>query len=241
MIILKSRTYKILILVLFATVFILISNDECNTEFATNEIDGSIEASGSWTVSRVIIDENDPNYSWSKISSENPWCYGSGTQLDPYIIENITINYHYVYRGGLLEIRNSNAYFVIRSCNLYRTRDLFGSGIFLLNTTNGHITENYCSNRNGNGIGLEESNYNLISNNNIIDCDGEGIDLVDSDYNVISNNFINSERLSGILVYYSQYNEISNNTILNCNYGTWFWWGARHNSFTDNYLSGNGR
>ena len=237
----KSHNNKLIFFIVLAVFFILISNNEFTTDFTSNENESTISTSGSWTLSRVIIDDTDPDLSWSKISSENPWCYGSGTLADPYIVENITINYQYVYRGGLLEVRNSRVYFIIRHCSLYRTRDSYGSGIFLLNTTNGHVTENYCSNANGNGIGLDQSDYNLISTNNIIDCDGEGIELDESDHNIIFNNTVNnSESFSGILLHLSSYNEVLNNTLLNCNYGTWFWW-SDYNTYTNNYLSGNGR
>ena len=43
-------------------------------------------------VNPIYIDDLDPNFSWNKTMSENTWCSGSGTYLDPYIIEDVIID-----------------------------------------------------------------------------------------------------------------------------------------------------
>ena len=49
----------------------------------------------------IYINDDDPNFNWSKTAADNDWCSGSGTYSDPYIIENLYINANGY--GGLLE------------------------------------------------------------------------------------------------------------------------------------------
>ena len=109
---------------------------------------------------------------------------GSGTENDPYIIENWVIsseNAHGIW------IENTTAYFVIRNCVVENGGDPYGYvGIYLYNVVNGRI-ENCISENNGAGIVLENSSNNILTNNT---CENGlfGIDLMSSDNNTLSNN-----------------------------------------------------
>ena len=83
--------------------------------------DIKVKTSGFWnlTGSNIFIDNTDPNFDWSKISSENAWCSGSGTGIDPYIIENVIIDGQ--NNGYCIEIKNSDVPFIIRNCSLYNS------------------------------------------------------------------------------------------------------------------------
>jgi len=65
-------------------------------------------------VFRIFVDDNDPNYNWSKTEAENEWCSGSGIIGDPYIIEGLYINAQ--GDGGGIYIKNTSKHFVIRDC-----------------------------------------------------------------------------------------------------------------------------
>ena len=96
----------------------------------------SLRTSGYYnlTGSTIVIDDADPNYNWSKTAAENPWCSGSGTLNDPYIIENVYIDgdMSIVETPGkslsanCLSIFRSTAYFIVRGC--YFTKS--GTGEF---------------------------------------------------------------------------------------------------------------
>ena len=62
-------------------------------------IDGTIQNNWTWTVG---------NYSW---------CNGAGSQSDPYIIENVSIDAGSAMSGIMIE-NSKNVYFIIRNCNV---------------------------------------------------------------------------------------------------------------------------
>lgn len=106
------------------------------------------------TGSTIIIDDEDPNYNWSKTAAENPWCSGSGTFNDPYVVENIYIDgYMNIVdtpgkprTANCLSIFNSDAYFIVRNCFFTKSgNDSFNSGIYLAYAENGVIYNNTLS------------------------------------------------------------------------------------------------
>ncbi len=114
-------------------------------------------------------------------------CSGSGTVIDPYIIEDLVID------GGGSEscilIQNSDVYFKIINCTLSNSGEDWGEG----------------------GIKLSYiENGNLI-NNSVTFC-YEGIILLSSNYINISGNTANSNTYVGIGLWYSHYNIITENT-----------------------------
>lgn len=122
--------------------------------------------SGSWdlTGSNILIDDLDPTKNWSYTATQFEWCSGSGSWMDPYIIENVTIDGQDT--GNCILIKNSNEPFIIRNCNLTNGIDgSTGGGIKLVNTSNGFLIGNNCSD-NINGIVLQsDSDNNTILDN----------------------------------------------------------------------------
>jgi parallel beta-helix repeat protein len=91
----------------------------------------------------IFIDDADPNYNWSKTAIENPWCSGSGTWNDPYVIERVLMDGNNI--GTCITIQNSNVPFMIRNCTLYNAE----KGIKILNASNFNITDNTIYNIHG--------------------------------------------------------------------------------------------
>ncbi len=165
----------------------------------------------------IYIDEYKPAFNWSKTASDNPWCSGSGTWNDPYIIENVTIDGQGL--DSCIEIRNSDKFFIIRNCTTYNSGSNLDEdgGIKLHSVSNGKIYYNNCSYNNGNGILLSLSNNNSISGNNVSN-NNNGIYFAYTYYpNNISDNTINNNYNYGIRLYYTRKNSILNNRIHNNN------------------------
>ena len=142
---------------------------------------------------RIFIDDNDPNYNWSKTASENSWCTGSGTYSDPYIIENLYINAQGF--GGMILVKNSNKFFIIRNNWFnYSGSEEFDLAVLLQFTENGLIDENIITYVHG-GINMISFSYNNTFSNNIMISDqttagpGRAIEI-QSDNNTAYNNRI---------------------------------------------------
>jgi parallel beta-helix repeat protein len=138
-------------------------------------------ANGYTTHSPIYIDGN------ANFTAENGVSSGTGTQSDPYIIENWDIN---ASSANGIDIRNTTAYFIIRNCYAHDGGESY-DGIYLNNVWNGRVKK-------------------TNSSNNRI-----GIILVDSSNNIVTNNNANSNKYYGIILYYSSRNNIFNNTASN--------------------------
>ncbi|MFX1390677.1 MAG: nitrous oxide reductase family maturation protein NosD [Promethearchaeota archaeon] len=154
----------------------------------------------------IHIDDTGINsYNWN-FASTRTWCTGSGTFLNPYIIEGITIDTP--TNGDGIVIENSNVYFIIKDCIIHDGSDMgiqfnnvnnskiigntiynFWRAIWVDYGHNNQILENYLYSNGGLGILLYQSTYNLIQNNNISDGDYQGIYIQGSShFNNITNN-----------------------------------------------------
>jgi len=112
---------------------------------------------------------------------------GSGTQDDPYIIENWDIS---AQNANGIEIRNTTAHFIIRNC-LVENGGYSYYGIYLDNVVNGKIENCTCDN-NWDGIFLLNFSNNTLTNNS---CSNNyyGIELYSSNNNrIYHNNFTNN-------------------------------------------------
>ena len=162
---------------------------------------------------------------------ENPSWTGSGTESDPYIIEDLDIN-STGFEQAIL-IRNTDKHLVIRNCIVHDFNDY---GIFIQNVRNVTLENNTCDpksvqipigiyildcvglvidgndcNDNFYGISIGYSNNFTINDNN---CSGSdyGIYLFQSEWNDITNNTCNDTLTGIILEDASNYNLIDNNT-----------------------------
>jgi len=134
---------------------------------------------------------------------------GSGTENDPYIIENWAINAsaaHGIY------IANTTAYFVVRNC-LVENGTSTCYGIYLYNVVNGRIENNTLMN-NSRAIYIDLSDYNNL-NNNIVKNGSYAIYLKSScDYNNLTGNTCENNSY-GIYVGYSDQANLTANTCSN--------------------------
>ncbi|MCG2826296.1 MAG: right-handed parallel beta-helix repeat-containing protein, partial [Thermoplasmatales archaeon] len=195
--------------------------------------------------------------------AENESWAGNGTEADPYIIENWDIDASTAHG---IEIRNTDVYFIIRSCIIHDgwTGDLETShnGIYFSSVTNGSIDNVYGYN-NHRAIYLLWSSNNIITNstlyNNNRDLNSAGIYLENSGNNIIRYsicyNNANGIWLTGsnnqlfdcicydndddgiIMAGYSKNNMVTNYISYNNNYGIRFWY-TSHNLLM-NYVAYN--
>jgi parallel beta-helix repeat protein len=191
----------------------------------------------------------------AEFTSENGVTDGDGSESNPYIIESWDISASSTHG---IEIRNTDAYLIIRNCSAYDGGSYY-NGIYFYNVTNGRIentisSNNYCGIRlysssynnisnnsasnNFHGIRLYSSSYNNISNNNASN-NWWGIYLCESSYNNIFNNNVNSNNYPGIQIIFSSYNSISNNSASNNSYGIYLWESSNSKIYNNNVNSNN--
>ena len=137
-----------------------------NENFQINIKENKPKTSEFWvlTGSPIFIDDSDPSKNWSYTASHYDWCSGSGNWTDPYVIENVTIDGQGL--GSCIEIANSSVYFIIKKCTTYNSgTDPSNAGIYLIQTDNGIILDNNCSNNNSRGFLLGVGGNNTLSGN----------------------------------------------------------------------------
>jgi len=179
-------------------------------------------------VSPIIIDDAIPGSDWAWAVTQT-WCTGSGTEGEPYLLENLEID---GLGGDCIFIQNSNAYFIIRTCTLYNGYN----GVYLSTVENGILIANIFSDNNY-GIHVYYSSYNEIIGNDLYgETGGTGISLTSSDNNMIDENFIENH-YQGIRL-----DDCSGNTILgntaynNSNYGILVLYDSNNNEVTGNIV-----
>lgn len=143
---------------------------------STNPIHPSyLRTSDHMDVKPFIIDENgEGNFTWAEAVLQ-PWCSGSGTEGDPYIIEWIYING--LDSTSCIEIWNSMAHVRIYYCNIHNagySGDMVYAGIKLNNTNNIQLIHNQLYSNNGHALVLCNSNSTIISDNLIVN-NGENV------------------------------------------------------------------
>lgn len=109
----------------------------------------------------IYINESIDGLKWANWTNQ-PWCKGSGTEEDPYMIKDLTIEVSGSFFAMMIE--GSSAYFKIMKCTF---RNIGGEGtaaLILLGTQNGIIFKNtfYGSNT---GIALIGSENNVVQKN----------------------------------------------------------------------------
>ncbi|MFX0000841.1 MAG: nitrous oxide reductase family maturation protein NosD [Candidatus Hermodarchaeota archaeon] len=171
------------------------------------------------------------NWTWAE---SQPWCSGSGTESQPYIIENIT-------RDGFamtnaMEIINSNVHFIVTNCIFYNSE----AGIKLETVSNGTLIENNCS-LNFRGIYLGSNcDFNNITRNVVTFNEHTGIVLGnDCDFNILIENTVNNNTNNGIFLQdLCDNNTISHNIALyNGVTGIFLSGGDRDSSYNNTFLA----
>jgi len=176
------------------------------------------------------------------------WVQGSGTWDDPYIIENITMNAGGSQSGIIIQ-NSASVYFIIRNGDITNAGTGFDqAGFKLVNTNNGKIINNDCSNNLGAGIYLYNSDNNTIEgntadNNNDFSAQGSGINIDQgSNNNTVHNNRCFNNRRDGIILYRSStFNNVTyNNCSENGRVGVMLLNYANNNTIAYNKLPQNG-
>ncbi len=236
----SNATSKIVILIALGILFVLIPITTINLSVTTSNCHQISDYSDDSN-----LDNKNPKISAvsGKIHIDNNWtaakaagiCTGNGTYFEPYVIDDLVIDSE--FSGSCILIENSDVYFKIENCTLFKAYS-FGdnAGIELYYANNGNLTNNNCSN-NAEGIRLYRSNNNTVSGN-IVNHNGDGIHIRDSDTNLISGNTV-EHNLDGISIYsYSDNNSILGNTLNNNGEGIIIY--TSNNVFSDNLLNGCG-
>jgi parallel beta-helix repeat protein len=192
----QGKISIILVIILFIALFPLnyipeVDSDLTNPSLLTNH-------------SPIHINGN------SQFTTANGVSSGTGTNSNPYIIQNWSIA---ATNSTGIHIENTNSYFVIRNCHVFDGKR-FGAneGIHIEDVTNGIIKNNRLTN-NDDGILLYNADDNIVSENN---CTGNnnGIRFFSSELNIVNNNTCKSNT-RGIYIQYTSYNNtIANNTVV---------------------------
>ncbi len=159
---------------------------------------------------------------------------GSGTEIDPYIIENyeiISSSDHGIY------INSTTNYFVIR--NSYVDAEEYGIYVSNVADETAAVINNTCYNNDNDGISLHYSGSSIVANNTCNNNNVYGIKLWFSGSSTVSNNTCNNNNDFGIVLVDSGSSTVANNT---CNYNgigiSLYYSGS--STFTNNTCSNNG-
>ena len=178
---------------------------------------------------------------WTETNTTYDWCTGAGTHSDPYVIQDIEVDGLGV--STCILINNSNIFFRIENCTFLNSGPLGvnQAGIKLINTTNGKLINNNCSNNKDYGIYLDFDCFNnSIIANNVSDNTFYGIYL----YNNCDNNTITSNKVSnhpeGIrIISSSDNNTISRNNASSNTQGIVLSGTCKNNTISGNLINGN--
>lgn len=165
---------------------------------------------------------HDPIYinGHNDFTSENGVTRGSGTSIDPFVIEDWAIE---ASSMDGITIRNASVFFEIRNCYIHNG-GINNDGIVFINVTNGVIEDTIITN-NRNGIMFrtqhiekENSENNSIQNNTITSNRYDGINFEHTGWGHHKNNIISNNNLSynnrGIYMIMSAENKILYNNIV---------------------------
>lgn len=153
----------------------------------------SVESSGYTPHQPIRIDGN------AEFTGANGVTGGSGTLIDPYVIEGWEINAS--VRTGI-EIRNTDAHFVIRDVLVHSGANwsiMTHDGIYLYNAMNGRI-DNSISMFNENGIHLYYANFTIVANSHVTVNKENGILSTFTDGATIARNNLTANLQNGILL-----------------------------------------
>ena len=226
------KYFLLIILVLSAGSRLVVHSTDFNSSFRTNNKDNLLltflSSSQSYAVHAPILITSDGGFSSYNFS-------GVGTRNDPYLIEGYNITSHGWLSFGI-EIRNTNAFFVINSCVIYadyigvglqsvrsgsskilgnRIVSLIGDGggISLSNMQNCTISDNICTNF-MQGIHLNGADDCIIYDNYLYNIHDQGINIRNSDSNNITYNRIRNSMTHGIALVVSSSNNLIHHNIL---------------------------
>jgi len=139
----------------------------------------------------ILIEGND------QFLPENGVTGGSGTEGDPYVIEDWDIA---CGSNDGIAIVNTTAHFVIRNVYVHDSTTHFppAAGIYLGNVTNGSVTHSTIANHSWAAVIVASANMTTLDNNTI------------------------TTSYEGVQFYYSSHDVFCDNAVRNCTYGVYF-------------------
>ncbi len=155
---------------------------------------------------------------------------GSGTEVDPYVVENLNITSD----ADCVNIVNTTKHFEIRNCFFASVGTLYSYGVRLRNVTNGAVGNCIIRQKNA-GIACDELNDSIISENTIFNCSsGMGASLMSNV--TISGNTIYNVTI-GMQFYLAINSDVVHNTVFNCTWsGVQLGYGSSNSRFAHNTI-----
>ncbi len=156
---------------------------------------------------------------------------GNGSLINPFIIENLTIDGNGL--SDCISIEQTNASFIIRNCYLFNgltgiktwrvtngkfqnnTIENMNHGINVIVSQNITIYKNLVRNSNYEGMLIGSSENFTISNNSVITSGSDGIDLMYTNYTNVFDNFLTQSYHGISITGKATQNQIYNNTAFN--------------------------
>jgi parallel beta-helix repeat protein len=165
-----------------------------------------------WTFQSPIHIDDSPaspiDWAWAETQ---PWCSGSGTFSDPYVIDGLNITARGV--GDCILIGNSSKYFIVRNCKLIESgSSAYDAGLRLDHAGNGTLINNNCSFNNRYGMFLYYSDNTTVSGNTANNNSLSGIYNHRSANTTVSGNIANNNQNHGIYISHSDNITVSGNT-----------------------------
>jgi len=189
---------------------------ERNTDKNSNiSLNKNPKKSGYWNLPFIHVDAN-----WSYTAGNYSWCYGNGSLINPYIIENVKINASSSPIVSGIFIQNSlDNYFIIRNCTIFNagSKDS-AAGIRLSNVKKGKLMNNTIYN-NYVGIHFSKTENCSIIKNELFDNAGQGMVIEQSKNNTFVENTAIRSRYYAVLVVSSSHNNTFKGNTFNNNTG----------------------
>lgn len=250
----------------FVFVFILL-NSLVLSNFATGSIiharplssDSAPPVEISTPITQTIVEITTQLLITSNAGFTSAGFSGSGNIDEPYVLSEYSINTGSV--SGI-EIRNTDAYFLIDSVSIVNSDNSGAGGVHLTNVKNGKIQKSNFSDcdygiyiygssyinilennfqSNSKGIMIKDSsNFNLISQNTVSNSLDSAIYIDKSNNNTVINNYATENNRGIIFAYSSHYNVMKDNNIRDHNrYGIFVGTGSNYNQVINNTVVGN--
>ena len=192
----RNKGKLILVIFVLGMIFAFSPTNEGFIETRDESNFKNVKISDHWTLNFIHVDGN-----WTHTVGNYSWCSGDGSWINPYTIENVTIDASSSPTGSGIYIENSqNSYFVLRNCTIFGASGLYAGGIKLENTNNGTLIDNNCPN-NVHCIYLFNNCINNTISGNIVNNGGNGIALFNNcNNNNITRNNVNNNYAHGIFL-----------------------------------------
>ena len=187
---------------LFITLYYSSNSLEKNTIISSEMKKIKYQPTFSYTPHESIMIRNDSDF------SSFP---GTGTEADPYRIENYNISEDSAFGKSLL-IQETTKFFLIKNCLFQNTGQAIDINHVANNTAS--IINNYLDLEHQ-GIHISKSPYSHIEDNYIVNAH-VGIILSQSFNSIVLNNTFDNNSLTGMMVGDSGFSKIEKNSFVNC-------------------------